>query len=136
SGIEIHLPRQVVSLVAVAHAMPVAVPAPVAPMPPAAPPDPVGTLEVSNGNGVTGAAARLRRWLAAHDMPTHRLTNQRPFVQRETVVEYRRGHEAAARRLVAVLPLADRPATVAARAGLRTDVRIVLGHDWARIAAC
>lgn len=83
-------------------------------------------LEISNGVGVTGAAARLKQWLGTMGMPTHRLTNQPPYQQRETVVQYRRGHEAAAMRIAKMLGVA---APLESASGLRSEIRVVIGRD-------
>lgn len=92
-------------------------------------------LEVSNGNGINGMGARVREWLARQGVRTHQLSNQRPYVQEQTLVQYRSGHEEAAQRVARALPgslqLVPTPSQ-----GLRTDVRLVLGRDWARTAAC
>ena len=90
-------------------------------------------LEISNGNGVPGAAARLRQWLAGRGLVTRHLSNRKPYVQPATMIEYRHGQEVQAQRLAQLLPaqLATQP-----RTGLRTDVRVLIGHDWQRIAAC
>ena len=92
-------------------------------------------LEVSNGNGVTGMAARVGRWLAAHGAPAERLSNRQPFTQRHTVVQYRTGQEEAARHVARLLPV-DAKAEPQPTPGLRSDVRVVLGHDWIQVAAC
>jgi tetratricopeptide (TPR) repeat protein len=92
-------------------------------------------LEVSNGNGVTGMAARVGRWLAAHGAPAERLSNHHPFTQRHTVVQYRTGQEEAAQHVARLLP-ADAKAEPQPTPGLRSDVRVVLGHDWVQVAAC
>ena len=108
-------------------------------MPAAAPVEPpvaqASRLEVSNGNGVSGMAARVSRWLAARGMATERLSNRQPFAQRHTVVQYRSGHEDAALRVARLLP-ATAKAEPQATPGLRSDVRVVLGHDWVHSAAC
>ena len=99
------------------------------------PAQPVSRLEVSNGNGVAGMAARVGRWLAAEGLRNARLTNQRPFVQATTLVEYRSGHELNAQRVARSLPITA--ATAAAPSpGLTSDVRVLLGRDWALAAAC
>ena len=92
-------------------------------------------LEVSNGNGVSGMGARLRDWLAHQGVRTSRLSNQRPFAQEHTAIQYRAGHAESAQRVADALPAALRavPALVPA---LRSDVRVVLGRDWVRSAAC
>jgi hypothetical protein len=92
-------------------------------------------LEVSNGNGVNGMATHVGLWLAARGMATDRLTNQQPFVQRQTVIQYRSGHEDAARRLAALLP-ANATTQALPAANLRSDVRVVLGRDWVQLAPC
>jgi hypothetical protein len=92
-------------------------------------------LEVSNGNGIAGMGARLRDWLARQGVRAGRLSNQRPFAQEHTAIQYRPGHAEAAQRLADVLPAALR-ATPAPTPGLRSDVRVVLGRDWVRSAAC
>lgn len=96
---------------------------------------PPSRVELSNGNGVTGMAARLKTWLANRGVTTHRLTNQRPYDQRQTVVHYRSGHHDAAERIARALPATA--GTVADESlGARADVRVVLGRDWVRAAAC
>jgi len=92
-------------------------------------------LELSNGNGVTGAAGRLRQWLSNRGVRTSRLTNERPYVQQHTVIQYRSGQEEAAHRVARTLRMTVQP-DPAPNATLRTDVRVVLGHDWARSASC
>jgi len=92
-------------------------------------------LELSNGNGVRGAAARLQQWLASQGVHANRLTNQRPYIQQQTVIQYRSGQEEAARRVESSLPVAVQ-LSAAPSAGLRTDVRVVLGLDWVHMAAC
>jgi len=92
-------------------------------------------LEVINGNGVSGMGARLRDWLARHGVRTSRLGNQRPFAQERTEIQYRAGHAGAAQRVADALPASLRVAPTPA-AGLRSDVRVVLGRDWVHGAAC
>ncbi len=94
-----------------------------------------GRLELSNGNGVNGLAARVGRWLATQGLPADRLTNQRRFDLRRSVILYSKGHEALAQRLARALP----PGVVAEaipRPVPGTDVRLVLGRDWMQVAAC
>lgn len=92
-------------------------------------------LEVSNGNGVAGMAARVGRWLATQGMPTDRLSNQPRFAQQQTVIQYRNGHEEAALRVARSLP-ANARAEAAPTENLRSDVRVVLGRDWVQTASC
>ena len=96
----------------------------------AAPPDPV-RLEISNGNGVTGAAAslaRVARTLDLDGVTTMRLTNARPFTVLRTRIEYPHAQRALAEALSHQL---DIPLKVRRDTAPR-DVRIVLGHDSGR----
>lgn len=96
----------------------------------AAPPDPV-RLEISNGNGVTGAAAslaRVARTLDLDGVTTVRLTNARPFTVPRTRIEYPHAQRALAEALSHQL---DIPLKVRRDTAPR-DVRIVLGHDSGR----
>ena len=60
-------------------------------------------LEISNGNGVSGLAKRVAGRLGAAGVRTARLTNQRPFNQPTTEVQYREGYAAAATALASKL---------------------------------
>jgi hypothetical protein len=95
----------------------------------------ISKLEVSNGNGISGMAARVSHWLARQGLDTALLTNQLPFDQKETIIQYRVGHEDAARRVARVLP-APAQAASSPMSGLQSDVRVVLGRDWVTEAVC
>lgn len=95
----------------------------------------VSKLEVSNGNGTAGMAARVGRWLAAHGLQASSLTDQRPYTQVQTLVQFRNGHEEAAMRVARSLPGGGKALLVPTQ-GLRADVRVVLGRDWAPANAC
>jgi Flp pilus assembly protein TadD len=88
-------------------------------------------LEVSNGNGLNGFARRIAGALARLGWGYSRLTNQLPFRQAATEVQYREGHAAEALRLAAGL----KPGVVVIRndsLAPNIDVRLVLGRDaWA-----
>jgi hypothetical protein len=91
-------------------------------------------LELSNGNGVTGMARRLGEQLIAKGLPKARLTNQKPFRQRVTQIQYRDGYAEVAATLRSRMP--NQPPmikTAALRAS--TDVRVVLGRDLPRDVA-
>ena len=92
-------------------------------------------LEVSNGNGVAGMAARVGRWLTAQGTPVDRLSNQPRYAQQRTTIQYGSGHEEAALHIARSLPANARADTLPTQ-GLRSDVRVVLGHDWVQTAAC
>lgn len=83
-------------------------------------------LEISNGNGVTGAAARLARKLDVDGVKTVRLSNLRPFVVPQSRIEYQREQQRMAQVLGRRLGL---PLQAARGTTAYADLRIVLGHD-------
>lgn len=85
-------------------------------------------FEVANGNGITGMAKRVSRALTGKGFPNARLTNQKPFLQPVTLVEYRKGFASEAERLSASLPVKP---VIKEKNSLRgsTDIRLVLGKD-------
>jgi tetratricopeptide (TPR) repeat protein len=99
--------------------------------PPLGPEQKTARLEVSNGNGVTGLARRTAAYLRGRGYTTARLTNQIPFTQAVTEIQYRQGHEEQARQLKAALSL---PARIVQSQQLNTTiaVRMVLGRDAAQ----
>jgi len=90
--------------------------------------DPV-RLEISNGNGVAGAAARLARTLDVDGLKTTRLTNVKHFNVPRTRIEYPYAQQRMAETLSQRLgvPLKVRRETPGA--DQRADLRLVLGHD-------
>jgi len=118
-----------------AMAASVAVPAVALAVPQAVPPKAAMQLELSNGNGIRGAAARLKQWLTGEGLPVDRLSNWRSYDQQQTVIQYRDGQREAALHVARVLRMTAQLAA-APSPRLRTDVRVVLGQDWARTAAC
>lgn len=95
-------------------------------------PDDVNTallrIEVSNGNGVTGMAAKVGTFLVDQGYPAARLTNQKPFNIKKSQIQYRNGHYAEAQLLKDSLP--ESPVLIQ-RSDMRADVgvRLVLGKD-------
>lgn len=86
-------------------------------------------LEVSNGNGVTGLAKRVAGRLAAAGLdPAARLTNQLPFQQRETEIQYREGYAGEAAALAGKLQGRVQVLPSKQLAG-HIHVRLVLGKD-------
>ncbi len=86
-------------------------------------------LEVSNGNGVTGMAYRVARYVHEHaNAPMARLTNLKPYTQSVSQIRYRPGMLAAALAVNHDLPklvqLVEDP-----RLTHGTNIRVVLGHD-------
>ena len=96
---------------------------------PVAMPQRIVGLEVSNGNGVTGMAYRVARYLHEHaNAPMARLTNLKPYTQSVSEIRYRPGMLDAAlavnHGLPETLQLVEDPKLTHG-----TNVRVVLGHD-------
>lgn len=85
-------------------------------------------IEVANGDGAQGLARRVGALLGRQGMQVARLSNQRPFGQRTTRIEYRAGYAAQAEAVRLMIGGALVPAAGAGPA----DLRIVLGHDVRR----
>jgi len=85
-------------------------------------------LEISNGNGITGAAARLARTLDVDvdGVKAVRLTNVRNFNVPRTRIEYPQAQQQMAATLSQRLGV---PLKVRRAALPDTDLRLVLGHD-------
>lgn len=83
-------------------------------------------LEISNGNGVAGAAARLARTLDAEGIRATRLTNVKPFVVPLSRIEYQRDQQLLAQTLARRLGL---PLQAQSGKPAYADMRIVLGRD-------
>jgi len=103
-----------------------AVPAPAAPAVAQASKVRVARLEVSNGNGVTGMARRFRNLLGQMGIPVDRLSNERPFKQVATTIQYSPGFEKQAASLQKAL---QGKVLLASRQLASSDVRLVLGKD-------
>jgi hypothetical protein len=83
-------------------------------------------LAVANGNGVKGMARKVADYLSERGYRTTSVYDMRPFNKAVTRIEYRKGYESQAIRLGDLLP--GKVAYVES-ARLRSDVRLVLGHD-------
>lgn len=101
--------------------------------PPARNPAPAAArLEVANGNGVEGLARQASAYLKEVGYGPMRLTNQKPFGQPLTEIQYRPGFEGQARALQALLA-GKGIATQSTRLRQDVEVRVVLGMDLRRI---
>ena len=88
-------------------------------------------LEIANGNGVLGLAKRVAGRLNAAGVRTARLTNQRPFTQPTTEVQYREGYAAAATALAAKL---QHPVQVTLHQDLASHIaQRILAQDQAHV---
>jgi len=83
-------------------------------------------LEVANGNGVTGMARRFRRLLGQIGIPVDRLSNDKPYKQVATTIQYSPGFEKQAASLQKAL---QGKAQLASKQLAASDVRLVLGKD-------
>jgi Tfp pilus assembly protein PilF len=91
------------------------------------------SIEVSNGNGVTGMAKKVSELLQQNGFAKARLTDQRPFQQAQTEIQYRPGSYLLACQINNMIP--TQVPIVESRI-LRRDiqVRMVLGRDVAQVA--
>ena len=86
-------------------------------------------IEIANGNGITGMAARLGAFLRANGLAHRaRLSNVPPFDVSTTVVHYRAGFRDAAQQIVTRAPYRMELAAEAGGAD-NADIRVVLGRD-------
>ena len=85
-------------------------------------------LEISNGSGIPGLAKRLSQLLSRLGVPVQRLTNQQPYRQIVTEIQYRDGFEREAKKLRESL---NGHALVSRVESSRrpVDIRVVLGKN-------
>jgi tetratricopeptide (TPR) repeat protein len=96
--------------------------------------DSTSYLEVMNGNGVTGIARKVSRYLVAQGYPSAGARNLPHFNEVRTRIEYRPGHAEQARRLNELLPGQAVLSETAALGG-RAKIRLVLGNDIRQLPA-
>lgn len=89
---------------------------------------PLSRIEVANGNGINGMARRISHVLGQHGIAVSRLTNERPYKQQDTKIQYRPGYEQTAQGMRHAL---GGYAVVVPSPYLsgNSDVRLVLGKD-------
>jgi LytR cell envelope-related transcriptional attenuator len=86
-----------------------------------------GDLEVSNGAGRRFLAARTRLWLGEQGLGQKvRITNDKTFKNKETVIFYRDGFREQAEEIGLVMPVSVRLVPVQSQ---RASVRVRLGKD-------
>lgn len=88
-------------------------------------------LMVSNGNGIECMAAKFGALLSSIGFPKASLTNQKPFNQTHTVIQYEKGYLTEATRLSYLLKDIKRKTILSENNGLPSNinVRLVLGKD-------
>lgn len=85
-------------------------------------------LEVANGNGIRGMAARTAGLLRQFGLPSARLTNDRPFRHTQTEIQYVAGRQDSAQQVSKLLPVTSQLVEMPAlQRGI--EVRVVIGHD-------
>jgi Flp pilus assembly protein TadD len=91
-------------------------------------------LEVSNGNGITGMAGRLRNYLHEKGLQNPqravRLTNADNFAHTQSLLYFRTGHRQAAENLLAVLPLQNIALQETDQLLDSIDLRLLIGRDF------
>ena len=85
-------------------------------------------IEVANGNGVTGMAKRISDVLGRQGISVSRLSNELPYKQQETKIQYRAGFEKTAASLKTALK-GHAVVVVTPSLSPNSDVRLVLGKD-------
>lgn len=89
--------------------------------------EPVNSVEIANGNGVSGMARAIARRVTDPALRVARVSNAAGFAVQRTRIEYRPAAHTAARRLAQqVQPNA---VLIAAPRSLSTDLRLVLGRN-------
>ena len=94
-------------------------------------------LEVINGNGEAGLAARMRKLLGGMGIAVFRLGNQRPYGQQASSIVYRPGHAAEAAALAQALgglPQLQAAPDDGTGIGGSADLRLLLGKDAVAVA--
>jgi len=87
-------------------------------------------LEISNGNGVLGMAARMRSFLRDKGSSVVRLTNANRFNYSESTLFYRPGTRAAAEELILALPVQNVSLQETSNLAATVDARLLLGGDF------
>lgn len=95
------------------------------------------TVEVFNGNGVSGAAKGLRSALLKQGVQAKRVANMSRYDTHTTRLVYKPGQSLAARQLAKLLPVSSElvEADADQQKGMRADVRVVLGQNLGALAA-
>ncbi len=90
-------------------------------------------IELSNGNGVTGMAARSAEYLRLLGFNVKRLTNADNFNYKGSTIYYLDGYQQSAQELANFLPGLLRLVKVSALGRPYLKIRILLGRDLTRI---
>jgi Flp pilus assembly protein TadD len=86
-------------------------------------------IELCNGNGVHGIAARLSAYLKSRAVEVHRVTNAEHFSHEKTVIYYRPGYAREAYDLAQELPGLQRRREAPQLEREQLKIRIIIGKD-------
>ncbi|MGM0631997.1 MAG: LytR C-terminal domain-containing protein [Pseudomonadota bacterium] len=87
-------------------------------------------LEVANGNGINGMAARVREYLRERGGSVVRISNAEHFEYDHSVIYYRSGQRQQVEGLLATLPLRNVSLLESDELAANVDVRVLLGRDY------
>ncbi len=87
-------------------------------------------LEVSNGNGVNGMAARVREYLRAKGGNVVKISDADSYNYQKTRLFYRQGVRIAAQGVAATLPLSGIELVESRRLRPETDALLIIGADF------
>jgi len=87
-------------------------------------------LEVVNGNGVNGMAARVREYLRDKGGSVVRIANAEHFQHDRSVIYYRSGQRQQVEGLLSTLPLHNVSLLESDELAANVDVRVLLGRDY------
>lgn len=89
-------------------------------------------VEVFNGNGIAGAARKVKQNLAVQGVVAQRVANMRGFGASMTRVVYTPGRAAEARKLATMLAVSAELAEASPQEArtMRAELRVVLGHNF------
>ena len=93
------------------------------------------SIEIVNGNGINGAAARLRQLLRERGVEVRRLSNRLPYDSPRTLVLYRSGMADAAQAMAHRMPV-NAVVGPAPAGSTNADLSVLLGHDIRYAANC
>lgn len=97
---------------------------------------PAFRLQIVNGNGMTGVAARVRDWLGARGIAPASLANLAPYRSTSTRIEYRPSFASAANEVARRMPTPTQLVALPANGRPGADVRVVLGRDLMVAGGC
>jgi hypothetical protein len=93
------------------------------------------TLEVTGAPGSDASAKQVSAWLQKQGVTVNRVAMQRGSPPTQSVLHYQAGNREDAMRVARALPVKV-PVVWAGGVAMTHDIRLTLGSDWQRQAAC